>query len=108
MEPPQKKVVVESKIKGPKRLGQGVHGIGIGKKKHQETVDSDDVEEQISTEIITDASGAPIDIQSVGLDFNWIHKTKIYSFLDSLLEILYKQSHGYLTKTSFKSSIKFH
>jgi uncharacterized protein YybS (DUF2232 family) len=24
------------------------------------------------------------------------------------LEILYKQSHGYLTKTSFKSSIKFH
>ncbi len=46
MEPPQKKVVVESKIKGPKRLGQAVRGIGGGKKKHHQTVDSDDVEEQ--------------------------------------------------------------
>jgi hypothetical protein len=70
MEPPQKKVVVESKIKGPKRLGQGIRGIGIGKKKHQETVDSDDVDEQTGIEIITDASGAPIDVQSVSLDFS--------------------------------------
>jgi len=53
MEPPQKKVVVESKIKGPKRLGQGVRGIGIGKKKHHETVDSDDVEEQTGKDFIS-------------------------------------------------------
>jgi hypothetical protein len=52
MDPPQKKVVVESKIKGPKRLGQGVRGIGIGKKKHHQTVDSDDVEEQYGKDFI--------------------------------------------------------
>jgi hypothetical protein len=50
MEPPQKKVVVESKIKGPKRLGQGVRG--IGKKKHHETVDSEDVDEQSGKKFI--------------------------------------------------------
>ena len=43
MEPPQKKVVVESKIKGPKRLGQA--GRGLGKKKHQDG-EGDDIEEQ--------------------------------------------------------------
>ena len=43
MEAPQKKVVVESKIKGPKRLGQGTKG--LGKKKHQQTLDSEDIDE---------------------------------------------------------------
>jgi hypothetical protein len=44
--------VVESKVKGPKRLGQGVRGIGIGKKKHHQTVDSDDVEEQLGKDVL--------------------------------------------------------
>ncbi len=44
--------MVESKVKGPKRLGQGVRGIGIGKKKHHQTVDSDDVEEQLGKDVL--------------------------------------------------------
>jgi hypothetical protein len=44
MDPPQKKVVVESKIKGPKRLGRGTRG--LGKKKHQQTADGEDGDEQ--------------------------------------------------------------
>lgn len=51
MEQPQKKVVVESKVKGPKRLGQGVRGIGIGKKKNHQTLDSEDVEEQTGKDL---------------------------------------------------------
>lgn len=50
MDPPQKKIVVEAKVKGPKRLGQGVRG--IGKKKHQQTGDDDDVEEQYGKNFI--------------------------------------------------------
>ena len=63
MDPPQKKVVVESKVKGPKRLGQGTRGIGLGKKKHHQTADSDDIEE--SSGILTDAAGVPTDASSV-------------------------------------------
>jgi hypothetical protein len=63
MDPPQKKVVVESKVKGPKRLGQGTRGVGVGKKKHHQTVDSDDIEE--SSGILTDAAGVPTDASSV-------------------------------------------
>lgn len=40
-------MVVESKIKGPKRLAQGVRGVGAGKKKNHQTVDSEDVEDQL-------------------------------------------------------------
>ena len=52
MEPPQKKILVESKIKGPKRLGQAVRGATIGKKKNHQTVDSEDVEEQTGKDFI--------------------------------------------------------
>ncbi|CAF4987723.1 unnamed protein product, partial [Rotaria socialis] len=62
VEPAQKKVVLESKIKGPKRLGQGVRGPTIGKKKNHQTVDSEDVEEE--TAVAVDASGAPVDPNS--------------------------------------------
>ena len=41
-----KKAVVESKIKGPKRLGQAVRGVRIGKKKYHRTIDNDDADEQ--------------------------------------------------------------
>lgn len=71
-------MVLESKVKGPKRLGQGARA--LGKKKHHQTIDSEDVDEQSGmrtlhtdmletvlciVEIITDASGVPIDAQSV-------------------------------------------
>jgi hypothetical protein len=52
MEPPQKKVVLESKIKGPKRLGRGV-----GKKKHQQTVDGEDDEEQSGKDLMRNSFG---------------------------------------------------
>jgi hypothetical protein len=86
MEPPQKKVVVESKIKGPKRLGQGVRGIGVGKKKHHQTVDSDDVEEQLG--ILIDGSVVPTDVQSVSLF------ERIFSGRKKLVVILFMKDVG--------------
>ena len=58
VEPAQKKVVVESKVKGPKRLGQGVRGVGLGKKKHHQTIDSDDVDEQ--SDVLSDATSVGV------------------------------------------------
>jgi hypothetical protein len=86
MEPPQKKVVVESKIKGPKRLGQGVRGIGVGKKKHHQTADSDDVEEQSG--ILIDGSVVPTDVQSVSLF------ERIFSGRKKLAAILFMKDVG--------------
>ncbi|CAF4006759.1 unnamed protein product, partial [Adineta steineri] len=80
MEAPQKKVVVESKIKGPKRLGQGVRGIGLGKKKHQ-MGDGDEGEDQDG--IMVDESGLPSDIQSIHY---WKYCTK------KAMELLQKQA----------------
>ncbi|CAF4427484.1 unnamed protein product, partial [Rotaria sp. Silwood2] len=81
VEPPQKKVVVESKIKGPKRLGQGVRGAALGKKKNHQTVDSDDVEEQSA--IIIDGSAVPTDVQSIHY---WKYCTK------KAIDLLQKQA----------------
>ncbi|CAF3446393.1 unnamed protein product [Rotaria sp. Silwood1] len=81
VEPPPKKVVVESKIKGPKRLGQGVRGAALGKKKHHQTVDSDDVEEQSA--IIIDGLPVPTDVQSIHY---WKYCTK------KAIDLLQKQA----------------
>ncbi|CAF3672398.1 unnamed protein product [Rotaria socialis] len=81
VEPAQKKVVLESKIKGPKRLGQGVRGPTIGKKKNHQTVDSEDVEEE--TAVAVDASGAPVDPNSIHY---WKYCTR------KALELLQKQA----------------
>lgn len=101
MDPPQKKVVVESKIKGPKRLGQVNRALGIGKKKHHETADSDDIEEH--SDIMLDGSGTPTDVHSVSYSSIFC-RTNDPSIVDSILEILCTSSNGSFTKTSIKSS----
>lgn len=103
MDPPQKKVVVESKIKGPKRLGQANRALGTGKKKHQQTADSDEIEEH--SDIMLDGSGIPTDVHSVSYSSNFFfNRTHCPSIVDSILEILFTSSNGSFTKTSIESS----
>jgi len=83
VEPAPKKIVVESKIKGPKRLGQGTRAIGVGKKKHHQTNDDYDDDDDEPLEVLTDESGVPIDTQSVAY---WKYCTK------KAIELLQKQA----------------
>ncbi|CAF0818882.1 unnamed protein product [Adineta ricciae] len=83
VEPPQKKVVVESKIKGPKRLGQGGRPIGIGKKKHHQSLDSEDIDDQDG--VVLDEAGIPVDVQSI---YYWKYCTK------KAMDLLQKQANN--------------
>ena len=118
MDPPQKKVVVESKVKGPKRLGQGARGVGQGKKKHHQTVDSDDIEEPSGRRRCATATRSSLFDDRNSRRWSWctdgslfgkLHQIdreyRLIHVLDPLLEILYEESDRSAAKTSIKPSI---